>query len=74
MNPASLLKLMNERKGFEKRHPMLIRFFNKEILRGVPEGSVLELTLKRPGEDPITTNMSVKAEDLKMFESLKDLK
>ena len=37
------------------------------------EGTILDLTLTRPGEEPVTTNFKVKYSDLALMESLKDL-
>ena len=74
INPAMLLRLMNVRKEFEGRHPRVVSFFNHELFSSMEEGTVLEMTVTRPGRNPVTTNMKITAEDLAMFEELKNLK
>ena len=75
MNPAALLKVHQMIKGFEERHPRVVSFGTKELLGGnIPEGTVFELSLTRPGENTVTTNMKITAEDLEMLRVLKDLK
>ena len=64
MNPAVLMKLMSAKAQFEQSHPKVISF---------EEGTILELTVTRPGEEPVTTNLKVKDSDLALMESLKDL-
>ena len=44
---------------FRNNHPKFSEFMSKYIKSGVPEGSVIEITVTRPGEDPVTTNMKV---------------
>ncbi|MBR1862096.1 MAG: hypothetical protein IJ796_09625 [Lachnospiraceae bacterium] len=73
MNPASLIKMMTLKNKFEKNHPKFFAFIKMVFSRPIEEGTVIELTVKRPGEDPVTTNISVTAEDIEMFNELKTL-
>ena len=73
MNPTSIMKLMNAQKKFTETHPKVVSFFQRALASGVPEGTVIELTMTRPGEEPITTNMRVQQSDLELFEELKNL-
>ena len=74
INPAMLLRMMNLRKEFENRHPRVVSFFNRELLSSMEEGTVLEMTITRPGGDPVTTNMRITAEDMAMLEEIKNIK
>lgn len=74
MNPASIMKLMSMKNGFENRHPRVVSFVNHELLGQIPEGTVLEVSITRPGEKTVTANMKVTAEDLEMLEELRQLK
>jgi len=38
---------------------------------GIPEGTVLEITITKPGQEPVSTNMKVLASDLALAEELK---
>ena len=66
LNPMQIVKFMNMKKGFEARHPRFAAFIQKEILTDVPEGTVVEITVTKPGCAPVTTNMRITAEDLQM--------
>ena len=50
--------------------PLFYSFIKQEILTDIPEGTVLEVTVTKPGCEPVTTNMRVTAEDLKMGKDL----
>ena len=75
MNPAVLMKLMNAKNTFTKNHPKFEAFVKNVIMggNGIPEGTIVEITVTKPGEEPITTNLKVLQSDLDMVESLKDL-
>ena len=73
INPLNLMKLGGLRKKFEKGHPKLFRFLGAVIAPGLPEGTVLELTVTKPGEEPVTTNMTITAEDLELIKELSEI-
>ncbi len=75
MNPAIMLKLMNAKNTFSKNHPKFEAFIQNVLMggNGIPEGTVIEITVTKPGEEPVTTNMKVLQSDLDMVESLKEL-
>ena len=73
INPAVLLRLHSLKKGFEGRHPKIVEFFEKELMKEFQEGTVFELSVTRPGEKTIATNMKVTAEDLELLQELKKL-
>jgi hypothetical protein len=73
MNPASLMKMMAMKSKFEKNHPKFIAFLQAVFSRPLEEGTIIELTVKRPGEDAITTNISVTKDDIEMFNEMKTL-
>lgn len=73
MNPASLMKIMNARNKFTGNHPKFVAFLNTVFSTGVTEGTIIEITVTKPGEEPITTNMKVLSEDLGLLNELKDI-
>ena len=73
MNPAALMRLMSAKKQFEANHPKFNAFCNDVFSRGVSAGTVIEITVARPGEQPITANMRVLQEDLDLIQGLSDL-
>lgn len=74
INPKTVLRIMELQREFSGRHPKVTAFLNAVFSRGIQEGTVLELTVTKPGEAPVTTNMRVSAEDIALFEELKELK
>ena len=74
VNPASIMKLMSAKNKFEEAHPKFMAFLSLVFSRPVEEGTVFEVTITRPGEEPITANIRVQQSDIDLFNELKDLK
>ena len=74
MNPAAMMKIMGAMNTFKGNHPKFMSFLNYVFSSGFPEGSIIEITVTKPGEEPVTSNMKVTQSDLDLFESLKDMK
>lgn len=73
MNPAAMFKLMGAKKNFERNHPKFAAFVKKTLERGIGEGTVLEITVTRPGETPVRANLRVQESDLELLRGLKEL-
>lgn len=73
MNFAAMGKIMKAREQFTANHPKFVAFWNTVLTKGIEEGTILEVTVTRPGEEPMTTNIKVQQSDLDMIESLKEL-
>lgn len=73
VNPASLMKMMTLKNKFEANHPKFIAFFKAVFSRPIDCGTVIEITVTRPGEEPITSNIVVNESDLELFNELKTL-
>lgn len=73
MNPASIMKIMSAKAQFERNHPKFSAFLKVVFSRPVEEGTVIEFTVTRPGEEPMTANIKVQQSDLDLLESLKEL-
>lgn len=73
MNPASMMKIMNAKNKFTGNHPKFVAFLNAVFSTGITEGTIIEMTVTKPGEEPITTNMKVLKEDMELLNELKDL-
>jgi hypothetical protein len=73
MNPSNIMKAMELKGRFERNHPKVVSFFQKEVFSGIPEGTVVEITITKPGQEPVTSNMKVTADDLEMVDTLKNL-
>ena len=73
MNPASFMKIMEAKNKFTANHPKFVAFLDAVFSRQVTEGTVIEITVTRPGEEPITTNMRVLQSDLDLLNELNEL-
>ncbi len=73
MNAASIMKLMNAKNQFSKNHPKFEAFLKSVFSKPMEEGSVIEIMVTRPGEEPVTANIKVLQSDLELIEELKEL-
>lgn len=73
MNPAALMKLMGMKSEFEKNHPKFVAFLQHVLSRPMDAGTILEISIQRPGEEKICTNIRVTESDLAMLEEMKNL-
>lgn len=73
MNPASLMKLMQAKNKFTANHPKFVAFLSHVFVGGIEEGTVIEITVQKPGGEPVTSNLKVQQSDLELFESLKGI-
>ncbi len=67
------MKVAGEFRRFQADHPKVAAFAQKEIQSGIPENSVVEITITKPGADPVTCNFRVLAKDVEMVENLRKL-
>ncbi len=74
MNPGSVMKMMNAWNKFTETHPKFAAFFPAVFSAGITEGTVIEITVKKPGEEPLTTNMKVQQSDLDLLNELRDIR
>ena len=73
MNPTSILKLMGAKAQFERNHPKVMSFVKAVMSRPLEEGTVMEVTVTRPGEEPLTANIRIQQSDLELLAELKEL-
>lgn len=73
MNPADMMKIMNAKNRFEVNHPKFFAFFKAVFSKPMVEGTVIEISVKRPGEEAITTNLKVLQSDLELMQELQNV-
>lgn len=73
INPAQMMKAAGLFRRFQQDHPKVISFVQHELGTGIPEGSVIEMTVTKPGHEPVTANFRVLREDVEMVEELKKM-
>ena len=74
LNPLQLMKLFAMNQKFQKNHPKVSAFFRTHFAGGLTEGPVLEISVTKPGEETVSTNMRVLKSDLDLIEELKKMK
>ena len=74
LNPLQLIKLFGMNQKFQKNHPKVSAFFRTHFAGGLTEGTVLEISVTKPGEETVSTNMRIRKEDLELLEELKKMK
>ncbi len=73
-NPADIIKLMGMKNRFEKDHPKMVSFIKAMAAQGLPEDTVIEITVTSPEGAKQTANMKVLASDVEMLNQLKNMK
>ena len=73
MNPAAMMQIMTALKKFESTHPKFVAFIKTMFGKGITEGTIIELSVINPGQDPVTTNIRVQQSDLELVKQLQDL-
>lgn len=73
MNPAAMMKMMSAVNTFKGNHPKFMAFLSYVFSSGFPEGTVIEITVTKPDQEPVTSNMKVTQSDLELFESMKNV-
>lgn len=73
MNPSDMMKIMSAKSKFDANHPKFSAFLKAVFSRPIEEGTVFEITVTRPGEEPITTNFKVQQSDLDLVQELQNI-
>ena len=69
-NMGQMLGLVGAWSAFQKNHPKFRAFLHAARVKGLREGSVIEISILTPEGEKIETNLRVKAEDLEMIQKL----
>lgn len=73
MNPAILMKLMSAKNTFVNNHPKFVAFLSTIFKDKIEEGTVIEISVQKPGQEKITSNIKVQQSDLDLLQSLMEL-
>ena len=71
MNPFTLFKYKSK---LEDNHPKAAEFVKRVIMPGLPEGTIVEVSITNPGEDTKTSNIRVTKDDIDMFDEVRKSK
>lgn len=73
LNPASMIKIMNAKNEFNRNHPKFTAFLKAVFSKGIEEGTVIEIMVKKPGEEEMTANIRIQQSDLELMQELREI-
>ena len=73
INPTMMIKLMGAKATFERNHPKFFSFIKAVFSKPLEEGTIIEIAVSRPGEEPVKTNIKLQQSDLELFEELRNM-
>lgn len=74
INPVTLLGLKNDYDRFKNNHPKFMQFAKAFTKAGIQEGTVMECKVITTDGKELQTNIKITADDLELFEKLKNLR
>ena len=73
INPMSMMKMMQAKNKITENHPKFVQFLSAAFSGGIEEGTIIEISVEKPGQNRITSNIKVKQSDLELLAELKNL-
>lgn len=73
MNPAMLMKIIGAKNQFDKNHPKLKNYFTAVKEKGIEEGTIIQLKITNPNDEPMIANIKVQQSDLELLSQLAEL-
>lgn len=73
MNPAKLVKLIGVKSKLSASHPDFAAHIKGILAGGFEEGTVIEVTLTKPGQEPVVGSMKVATDDMDMMNTISDI-
>lgn len=70
MNPMKIMEAFNT---FKNNHPKVVEFARVVSAGKLEEGTIIEVSVTKPGEETITTNMKLKQSDIELMDELKSM-
>lgn len=74
MNPMMFMKLQGLWGRFTQNHPKFPMFMSAVYSKGIPEDTIIEISITYPNGEKAETNLKVRPDDLEMFETLKQMR
>lgn len=72
MNPTSIMKLMSAKNQFTHNHPKFAAFVRAAFLGGIEAGTIIEISVTKPGQETMTSNIKVQETDLELLHELRE--
>lgn len=74
MDFNAIMKMKQARDAFARNHPRVMQFLGAAQNRGIPEGTIVDLSVTYPDGTKMSTNLKVNQEDLELLEVLKQIR
>ena len=74
MNPMDILKFKGMWDEFTRRHPKFPLFLNAVTQKGITEGTVIEIQIKKPDGTELASNLKISKEDMELFQKLSSMR
>lgn len=72
MNPMGMLQIKKHLEKFNENHPRVVQFFHAVPAKIEPD-SVIEVVVRNPQGEEISTNMKVKEDDIELIRQLQQM-
>lgn len=73
MNPMKMLQLKGAWDAFRRNHPKFPQFVKAVGKGALAEGAVVEINVTTAEGKSLSTNLKITAQDMELFEQLKEL-
>lgn len=73
INPMAMMKMMQAKNKFTENHPKFVAFLSAAFSGGIEEDTIIEISVEKPGQTKMTSNIKVKQSDLELLAELKNL-
>ena len=73
VNPMAMMKIMQAKNKFTENHPKFVQFLSAAFSGGIEEDTIIEISVEKPGQSRMTTNIKVKQSDLELLQELQNL-
>ncbi len=74
MDPIKLIKIKKLITGFKSRHTRFIKFLDDMRIRGIQEGTVIEIQVKTVDGQEYVSNFKVLPEDIEFLTNIHNLR
>ena len=64
---------MSAKNTFTKNHPKFVAFLTKVFQDKIEDGTIIEISVQKPGQEKITSNIKVQQSDLDLMQGLMEL-
>lgn len=73
MNPTMIMKLITAKNTFANNHPKFVAFLSTVFRDGIEEGTIIEISVQKPGQEKVTSNLKVQQSDLDLLQGLTEM-